>query len=92
MSLDLPVNVARDLEEYAKSERISPAEAAVRLIQTGLKASKRKAARKELSEADWEQLRQDPTVAFFERLPDRVFKQMEAASKQIHAERFTPRG
>jgi hypothetical protein len=37
-------------------------------------------------------LRQDPTVAFFERLPDHVFKQMEAASKQIHAERFTPRG
>ena len=92
MSFDLPVNVVRDLEEYAQAERISPADAAVKFIQTGLKASKRKATRKDLTEADWEQLRQDPTVAFFERLPDHVFKQMEAASKQIHAERFKPRG
>jgi len=92
MSFDLPVNIARDLEEYAQSEHISSAEAAVKFIQSGLKSSKRKAARKGLSEADWEQLRQDPTVAFFERLPDHIFKQMEAASKQIHAERFTPRG
>lgn len=52
MSFDLPANVARDLEEHAKAERISPTEATVKFIQTGLKSSKRRAARKKLTEAD----------------------------------------
>ena len=92
MSFDLPIDVARDLEEYAKIEHISTNEAAVKFIQSGLKASKRKTVPEGLSESDWEKLRQDPTVVFFESLPDHVFKQMVAASKQIHAERFRPRG
>lgn len=91
MSYDFPAHITRDIENYAQAEHITPTEAAVKLMQDALKAKKRKAA-KGLSEADWEQLQQDPTVAFFQRLPDHVFKQMEAASKQIHAERFVPRG
>lgn len=43
MSFDLPLNVARDLEEYARAECISPADAAVKLIQSGLRAKRRKA-------------------------------------------------
>jgi hypothetical protein len=92
MSFDLPVNVARDLEEYAQSERISPTEAAVKLIRSGLKGKRRKAARNELTEAQKEQLRNSPTAAFFGGLSDHTLEQMEKASKQIHAERFAPRG
>ncbi len=92
MSFDLPINLTRDLEEYAQREHISPTEAAVKFIQSGLESGKRKSAQKGLSVADWEELRQDPTIAFFERLPEHIFKQMEAASKQIHTERFKPRG
>jgi hypothetical protein len=90
--LNLSADVERELERYAQAEHVTPAQAAEKFIQSGLKASKRKTAPKGLSEADWELLRQDPTVAFFERLPEPVFEQMEAASKQIHAERFKPRG
>jgi hypothetical protein len=34
----LPTKVARDLEAYAQAEHISAAEAAVKFIQSGLKA------------------------------------------------------
>jgi hypothetical protein len=92
MSIDLPLNVARDLEAYAQAEHISPAEAAVKFIQAGLKSSRRKTGR-EITEADLETLRQNlPIFAFFEKLPDSVIDGMETASKQIRAERFTPRG
>lgn len=91
VSFDLPANVKRDLERFAEAEHITVAEAAVRLIQSGLMVKKQKQAKSALTEAQMEQLRQDPTVAFFERLPDHVFDQMEAAGKQIHAERFVPR-
>lgn len=45
MSFDLPANIERDLERYAQAEHISPSEAAVKFIPSGLKSSKRKAAR-----------------------------------------------
>jgi len=61
------------MERCALDEHISPAEAAVTLIQDGLNATLRKPASRTLSEADWQRLREDPTVAFFERLPDHVF-------------------
>jgi hypothetical protein len=43
MRFDLPAGIERDLERYAKAEHISPAEAAVLLIQSSLKSSKSKA-------------------------------------------------
>ena len=92
MSFDLPASIERDLEEYAQAERISTVDAAVKFIQSGLKASKRKAAPRALTEAQMELLKASPTAAFFGSLPDDVLDQMEKASKQIHAERFTPRG
>ena len=91
MSFDLPASLERDLEKYAQIEHISPAEAAIKFIQSGLKAKKQKTASKRMSEDELEQLRQDPTVAFFERLPDHALEQMQTASKQIRAERFAPR-
>jgi hypothetical protein len=92
MSFDLPVNIARDLEEYAQAEHISPTEAAIKFIQSGLKAKKRKTAQNGLTATQLEQLRNSPTAAFFGGLSDHVLDQMVKASKQIHAERFTPRG
>jgi hypothetical protein len=92
MSFDLPAGIERDLELYAQAEHITPAEAAVKFIQSGLKAKRRKPIRNELTEAQKEQLRKSPTAAFFGGLADQVLGEMEKASKQIHAERFTSRG
>jgi len=92
MSFDLPINVERDLERYAQAEHITPAEAVVKFVQSGLKSSKRKAKR-QITEADLETLRQNlPIFAFMEKLPDDVVEGMQAASRQFRAERFTPRG
>jgi len=46
MSFDLPANIERDLERYAEAEHISPAEAFVKLIQSGLKGKRRKVVKK----------------------------------------------
>ncbi|HEY3782115.1 MAG TPA: hypothetical protein VGL56_13610 [Fimbriimonadaceae bacterium] len=92
MSLNLPSSVERELKAYALAENISVAEAAAKLIRNGLKAKRQKAGN-EVTEAELETLRQNvPIFAFFERLPDSVIDGMEAASKQIRAERFSPRG
>lgn len=92
MSFELPANLERELERYAQAEHMSPAEAAAKLIQSGLRASNRKASH-EVDEADLEILRQNvPFFAFLEGLPDDVIDGIEAASEQIRSERFTPRG
>ena len=93
MSFDFPANVERDSERYALIEHITPSEAVVKLVQDALEAKKRKTARREITEADLETLRKNvPIFAFFEKLPDSVIDGMEATSKQIRGERFTPRG
>jgi hypothetical protein len=92
MSFDLPATIERELEQYAEAEHISPTEAAVKFIRSGLEASREKSVPRELTEADWEQLQSSPTVAFFGKLSDHALEQMEAASELIHAERFKPHG
>ena len=92
MSFDLPASIERELEQYAQAEHITTVEAAVKFIQSGLKAKRRNAVRNELTEAQTEQLRNSPTAAFFGGLSDHTLEHMEKASKQIHAERFAPRG
>jgi hypothetical protein len=92
MSFDLPANIERDLERYAQAEQITPAEAVVKFVQSGLKAKRRKAGRSELTEAELDQLRKSPTAQFFGALPTHVVDEMEKASKEIRAERFVPRG
>lgn len=92
MSLNLPAKVEQDIQRYAQIEKISTDAAAIKLIQVGLKAAKRKTIPQTLTEAQLEQLKASPTAAFFGELSDQVLEQMERASKQIHAERFTSRG
>ena len=92
MSFDLPASIERELEQYAQAEHITPVEAAVKFIQSGLKAKRRKTSQQTLTEAQTEQLRNSPTAMFFGGLSDHALEQMEKASKQIHAERFLPRG
>lgn len=92
MSFDIPASVERDIEQYAQAERISPAEAVVKLIQSGLKANKTKAgAKSDLSADEWQTLRAIPGFAFLEALPDEVADRIETASKRTRAERFSPR-
>ncbi len=40
MSLDIPSNIERDIQRFAQQEHITPDEAVVRLIETGLSALK----------------------------------------------------
>jgi len=104
MSFDYPAAIQQDIQQYAQTEHITADEAALKIVQLGLNAirkrpgrakapSKPKAPAHEITEAALETLRQSvPIFAFLEKLPDSVIDGMEAASKQIRAERFTPRG
>ena len=89
MSFDLPISVERELEQYALAEHLSPAEAAVKLIQSGIESSKGKVGR-ELTEEEWEILRNDPTVQFFSRLSDETFEAMVQASNELRGGGYTP--
>ena len=92
MSFEFPANVERDIEVYAHAKHISASEAVVQLVQDALKAKKPKSKRNEITEAELEELRTIPTFAFFEKLPLETVECMEAASSEIRAERFRPRG
>ena len=93
MSFDLPINVERDLELYAKAEHITPAEAVVKFVQSGLKASKRKVANGEAEPIDWEHYQKlVPGVALFQSLPEGVLDDMVKGSRRIRSEKLTPRG
>jgi hypothetical protein len=94
MSFDLPASIERDLEQYAQSERITPVEAAVKFIQSGLKASKRKAS-KGTVDID-EQIRQlkalaPGTFGLLEDVPDEQIRRMEATISRMKRERFPAR-
>lgn len=56
MSYDFPVSIERDILRYAQAEQISPTEAAVRLVQTGLKATRRKTAVTPLTDEELAQI------------------------------------
>jgi hypothetical protein len=92
MSFDLPPSVESDLQAYAQAEHISPAEAVVKFVQSGLKARRRKSAKGELTAEEWLKVKEaDPGFAFFAKLPDSVIDRIAEASKQTRGERFTPR-
>jgi len=98
MSFDFPATIQQDIQQYAQAEHITADEAALKIIQVGLKTIRQRNARsgsakREITEEDLQTLRQNvPIFAFLEKLPDGVIDGMEAASKQIRAERFTPGG
>ena len=58
MSFDFPANLEREIEQYAAAEHISPTEAAVKLLAEALKAKKRKAAKAQFDDADWNKFQQ----------------------------------
>lgn len=94
MSFDFPANIERDIERYARSKHITPSEAAVQLIEDGLRANEKKPnGKRKVSQEDLEVLREKvPLFAFLDTLPDDVAEAMEETSKEIRAERFVPRG
>jgi hypothetical protein len=81
MSFDLPASIERELERYAQAEHISPEEAAIKFIQSGLKAKRRKP---EVEALDMdEQIRQlkalaPGTFGQLEDVPDEQIRRMEA--------------
>ncbi len=92
MSFDLPVNVARELEEYAQAEHISPAEAAVKLIHGALKAKNRRIAKQQAPGLDWNKFQQlVPGSDLFQQLPEGTVEDIAMSSRQIRAEKLTPR-
>jgi hypothetical protein len=92
MNFSFPANVEREIQSYAQAERLTPDEAALKLMQEALKAKKRKESPGALTEAEWNKVREaDPGFSFFEGLPDDVIDSIAAASKQARSERFKSR-
>jgi hypothetical protein len=93
MSFDLPASVERELQLYAQAEHISPAEAAVKLIQDSLRAKRRKAGKENLV-AD-EQIRQlkalNSTFGLLEDVPEEKIDRMAATIKRMKREGFPAR-
>lgn len=52
MSFELPANVERELERYAQSEHISKAEAAVKLIQSGLRVTRHESSADSITDTE----------------------------------------
>lgn len=88
MSFDFPAQVERDIRRYAEAHRLSPDEAATRLIQDALKAEE-----EGITDEDLAKLREmDPAVDFFAGLSDSVIDHIEKAYYESRAEMLTPRG
>lgn len=92
MSYEFPVSVEREVERYAEEAKLSPAEAAVRLVQSGLEKARLPEGKGPLTEAEWARLRADPVLAFLWSLPDDVFDTAEAALRERRGEPDPPRG
>jgi uncharacterized protein (DUF433 family) len=91
MSLDLPASVELELQQYAESEHISPLDAAVHLIQKGLKSSKRKArAVAPLTDDEIRQLDSlGKTFGLLADHSDEVIDRMAATINRMKQERFS---
>jgi len=89
VSFDFPANVERDIERYASSARITPAEAAVKLVRAGLEAQE--ATTNGLTEEEWEKLRAIPMIAFGESLSDEDIDRLEAYSRELRGSGPDPR-
>lgn len=94
MSYHFPASLERDIEEYAQDENISPTDAAIRLIQDALAASKHKVS-EEASDID-DQILQlkalNRTFGLLEDVPDEQIDRMSATIERMKAEEFPSRG
>jgi hypothetical protein len=93
MSFEFPANLERDIQRFAQAEHISPTDAAVRLIQDGLKAKKRRTVNEVL--VTDEQIRQlkalDPLFGLLEDVPKEQIDRMAASIQRMKRERFPSR-
>lgn len=92
MSFDLPISVERDVERYALSQHITPAEAAIKLIQSGLKMSQRKAEENLVTDEQVRQLKAlDSSFGLLEDVPEEKIDRMAATIQQMKLEGFPSR-
>lgn len=94
MSFDFPATIRQDIQQYAQEEHITTEEAALKIVQAGLKTIRRKAATETLDIDD--QIRQlkvlaPGTFGLLEDVPDEQIKRMEATIRRMKRERFPTR-
>lgn len=91
MSLDLPISIERDLERYAQAEHISPTEAAIQFIQSGLSA-KQPTAGDLVTDEQIRQLKAlDSSFGLLEDVPEEKIDRMAATIQRMKQEGFTAR-
>ena len=85
--------IDRDIQRFARTEHASPTNAAVRLIQDGLKAKRPKSPKEDL--VTDEQIRQlkaiDPLFGLLEDVPEEQIDRMEASIQRMKRERLPTR-
>jgi len=92
MSLDLPVSVEREVERYAVALHITPTEAAIKLIQSGLKASQRKTGEDLVTDEQIRQLKAlDSSYGLLEDVPAEKIDRMAATIQRMKREGFPSR-
>ncbi|RYG99233.1 MAG: hypothetical protein EON58_04670 [Alphaproteobacteria bacterium] len=92
MSLDLPINVERDIERYAQAEHLTPTEAAVKLIQSGLKANRRTLSADLVTDEQIRQLKAlDSSFGLLEDVSEESIDRMAATIQGMKQEGFTAR-
>jgi hypothetical protein len=93
MSFDLPADVERELVRYAKAEHISPIEAAVKFIQSGLEASKSRVKNTdELSQSELDQLNGfGKTFGLLADVPDDTIDRIASTIERMKKEGFPNR-
>jgi len=94
MSIDLPADVQTDLERYAAAEHLSLVEAAVRLIQSGLKSKRRKKATDVyVTDEQISQLKAlNGSFGLLEDVPEEQIDAMSRTIKRMKREGFPKRG
>ena len=90
MSFDFPAAILQDIQQYAQAEKISAEEALIKLVQTGLKATRRKV--KPIAPLTDDEIRQldglGKTFGLLADLPDEDVDRMAASIQSMKREGF----
>ena len=93
MSFDIPATMEQDIRQYAQAEHLSADEALIKLVQTGLRAAKRRGKRAELVTDD--QLNRlkalDPSFGLLADVPEEKIDRMSATIRRMKREGFGTR-